>query len=107
MNKLEKKLNDIQQHYEQLHNDIQALQELNQRLPDIRQRMSELLSYYQNDWMLDVEKIEQQPDLARRIDESVTEGHYSVLGQDTIWNLLDDAQRESKEMIKHLVDLLQ
>ena len=29
MNDLEKKLNDIQQRYEQLHSDIQALQELN------------------------------------------------------------------------------
>ena len=60
MNDLEKKLNGIQQRYEQLHSDIQALQELNQRLPDIRQRMSELLSYYQNDWMLDVGRSLQQ-----------------------------------------------
>lgn len=106
MSDLEKKLTDIQQRYEQLRTDIDALTELNQRLPEIRQRMTELLNYYHNDWMLDVEKIEQQPDLARRIDAAATAGHYSVLGQDTIWNLLEDTQQESKAMIKHLVDLL-
>ena len=82
------------------------MQELNQRLPDIRQRMSELLSYYQNDWMLDVEKIEQQPDLARRIDESVTEGHYSVLGQDTIWDALEQVRAVQVRLIKQLVQSL-
>lgn len=107
MDALEKKLTDIQQRYEQLHDDIQTLQELNQRLPQIRQRMSELLSYYQNEWMIDVEQLEQTPDLERRLYDLASEGHYSVLGQDTIWNLLDDTQRESKAMIKNLVDLLQ
>ena len=52
MSDLEKKLTDIQQHYEQLRTDIDALTELNQRLPEIRQRMTELLNYYQNDWMI-------------------------------------------------------
>ena len=75
MSDLEKKLTDIQQRYEQLRTDIDALTELNQRLPEIRQRMTELLNYYQNDWMLDVEKIEQQHDLARRIGAAATAGH--------------------------------
>ena len=75
MSDLEKKLTDIQQRYEQLRTDIDALAELNQRLPEIRQRMTELLNYYQNDWMLDVEKIEQQHDLARRIGAAATAGH--------------------------------
>ncbi len=104
---LEEKLTKIQQNYEQLQSEIQALQELNQRLPDIHKRLSELFNYYQNDWMLDIEQVETNPELAKRLMERVSEGHYSILGQDTIWNLLDDTQRESKEMIKHLVDLLQ
>ena len=106
MNNAERKLTEMQSLCEQLEHNLQTLQTLNQNLPKIITQMKRLRELYQSDWLEAVDELKTDEVAWERVYQLASEGHYSVLGEDTIWDVLTETDKESKQLLHQLVDLL-
>lgn len=106
MKNAERKLVEMQQLYEQLAADVQTLQTLNQRMPELRAQIQRLRELYQCDWLESVDELKKDSTAWERVYHMPTSGQYSVLGEDTIWDTLDEMNQASKQLLHHLIDVL-
>jgi len=72
--------------------ELEVLKEFNLKLPEIQSNIKELLEYYQNDYILDVE------------DKKNVSSDYRILDQDSIWNVISDYDIETKHLLKQIVN---
>lgn len=72
--------------------ELEVLKKFNLKLPEIQANIKELLEYYQNDYILDVE------------DKKNVSSDYRILDQDSIWNVISDYDIETKHLLKQIVN---
>jgi pantothenate kinase type III len=89
----------LQQKYEQWRNLMEQLEQTQQQLQQAEQLWSQLQEYYQGEqWLQDAEQ-----DLKIKCGE----GHYSILGQDTLWNGLDERKQLALQLMRLSLKILE
>lgn len=100
------RVSDMQQLYAQSLADLRMLQEVADALPAIKQRMAALDSYYQQQWADDSDALSANKAHLDAHYARLPKGHYSVMGEDTLWNHLDEYHRLLKGLIQQMADAL-
>ena len=97
-------LKDMQVACTQVEADARTLRDMVAAVESIRARYQSLSESYQADWqrLADDEKLSPSQRQQEELDSMVAEGGYSVLGQDTIWNALEDVRSEIGALQKAL-----
>lgn len=91
-NEVLSRLNLHQKMYDDLTKEVEGLHVFEKKFKEISEKMRTLSTYYQEDWMRDVDSIK---NTEKALD-------YTILGQDAIWNLLSDHYQFNKKMLKVL-----
>lgn len=91
-NEVLSRLNLHQKMYDDLTKEVEDLHVFEKKFKEISEKMLTLSTYYQEDWMRDVDSIK---NTEKALD-------YTILGQDAIWNLLSDHYQFNKKMLKVL-----
>lgn len=82
--------------------DKRKIDEFIQFLEEVSQRQDELMDLYQEDWMRLVEDENLDEAQEEALQALVSEGQYSVLDQDTIWNALEELSDAQVNLLKYL-----
>lgn len=82
----------MQQLYEAAQQDNEMLASLCSRFNQMQQRMEKLKDFYQTDWLKGSEALGENHAARERLHQQVGAGYYSILGEDTIWNLLSERE---------------
>lgn len=88
----------------QVENDARTLHAFAATLTSICTRYQTLSASYQADWQRLVDAVPLSERQQRILDGMVAEDSYSILGQDVIWNALEDV-RTAIEMLRHVLAL--
>ena len=86
------KMNDLMKSLEK---DVAELEEINQKLKVITEKKETLEKFYEEKWM----------DYYEEADES-EEGSIEILNQDSLWNVLVDADLNARELIKNAANMI-
>ena len=82
--------------------DTRKIDEIIQYLEQVSQRQDELMDLYQEDWMRLVEDENLDEAQEEALQALVSDGQYSVLDQDTIWNALEELSDAQVNLLKYL-----
>lgn len=109
MPKIDKKINKLikAQHLcETVHAQTQALAATCQLAAELQTNLSALAAFYEKEWR----HLREDPDLneaaLERLSDASSGTTYSVLGEDTIWNLLYEAEQTQRQLLKTLAQSL-
>ncbi len=91
----QKKMEKMQQRYEQAARNIEELKDLEQRLEQMHFNLKQLKKYYVTDWAQDREELLKNTDL-----------HLPIMEKDGVYDLISEHYKVSKKIIKKLVDEL-
>ncbi len=90
-----KKMEQMQQRYNHAVENIEELRDLEQRLDQIHFNLKQLKKYYISDWAHDKKEIEQNTSI-----------FLPIMEKDSVYKLIAEHYKESKKIIKKLVDEL-
>lgn len=91
---LKEKLRRVDDWIDQATNDLKYLQDFENRYIEIKQNHARLMAYYQDEWMQDVDAF----------DPNAKDEYFACLGQDAIWNVLDDTYRKKLDLLKIIIN---
>lgn len=74
--------------------DLEIIVQFNNDLATIQSNIQQLKDYYQEQYLLDVEK------------HKNSNKHYKALNQDSIWNVLEEQHNQKKQILKKIVDAI-
>lgn len=100
------RVNAVQQHYSQTKKDIQMLEALVSALSNIDERVQALQAYYQTHWRDDVDAMRKDITALKAHEQTVEQGEYSVLGEDTLWNTLEEYRDAKKALLQLMAQLV-
>lgn len=95
----------------QVEKDCEVIENFAAFLQEARKRQQELATFYEEEWMDLVYDgdINPHPDadaLNETLIAHIPEGHYSIMGEDTIWNALVAHRFALLELLKTLVPMI-
>lgn len=82
--------------------DLKKLIAFKKYLNDVNKRYKGLSDLYHTHWQRLTESELLDSEQRMQIEAMVTEGEYSIFGQDTIWNVLSDIHIEYTQLLKSL-----
>lgn len=97
---------DMQRLCEAVEADNTQLEALLSQLELMQQRSAQLDEFYQQRWLHGSEQLARDTAAMQRLQDLPASGHYSILGQDTIWDALSERQELIKTLLKHLAKAL-
>lgn len=74
--------------------DLEKISQFNNDLEAIESNIKQLKEYYQEQYLLDVEKYKN------------SDKHYKALNQDSIWNVLEEQHEQKKQILKKIIDTI-
>ena len=86
----------------ELEADVKQLRQLGKLLNRMDERYKQLPAIYQAHWMALTESEDLDDSQRQQIKAMVAKGSYSILGEDTIWNVLGDTNQEYVRLLKAL-----
>lgn len=98
-----KRLIEMQRLCAQVGEDRVELARFRKNLKAILKRQNELIDFYQNEWMELVDGRDISPEQAAELQKAVEQGGFSILDQDTIWNVLDASEAVTIALLKDMV----
>lgn len=97
--------NKMQALHSEVMQDIQAIIKTAKALPEIKARVHELEVYYQTHWLEDVEAVKQNVAMNSR-QQAIKKGEYSILGEDTLWNTLEQYHEANRALLQAIAKLI-
>jgi hypothetical protein len=110
-NKQLKRLIAMQALCVQVEQDNEKIYALSEFLEEARKRQTELQDFYQDEWHdflfdKDGEEKKDAEALGEALCKYIPEGHYSILGEDTIWNTIVDHRDALLKLLKTIVPMI-
>lgn len=99
-------LQEMQTLCSELEADLTQMVAFKRYLGEVEVRHQKLSTLYESQWQRLTESEQLSAEEQAVIESMVREGHYSILGQDTIWNALYDTKAQYVELLKALAEKL-
>ncbi|NLW71771.1 MAG: DUF4298 domain-containing protein [Chloroflexi bacterium] len=96
------KLEEMQRLCTAVEQDIIEIENFRQYFVQASQRLEKLARLYDQDWLRIIESEKLDEADSQAIEKLIKEGHYSILDQDTIWNVLADSHALYITLLKDL-----
>lgn len=101
---VQKKICEMQKLYSELNIEIEQMKEFEANFNNLQSRMDKLITFYQNEWLDFLDCIETENELLKSHYESLDENEYSILSEDTVWNLLTSYEEIKRNILKKIVN---
>ncbi|MDO5650802.1 MAG: DUF4298 domain-containing protein [Moraxella sp.] len=100
------KLISMQQLNDQISTYTLQMQQMMDTLQTMQQACDELTAFYTDEWIELYDQVENDLDVNTKLNAAKAKHAYSILGQDTIWNTLEEAQDTKIDLLKLLANNL-
>jgi len=95
----------------QVEQDNEKINAFTRFLVEASQRQTELLDFYQDEWLdflfdKEGEEKEDVQALGAALSKYIPAGHYSILGEDTIWDTIVDHRDALLQLLKTMVPMI-